>query len=310
MRKNAVVRVDRSVVPSSRVGWRGRVCSTREAAASRTAVGASSAPCRGSGLSRPEASSAARVRTKSSFGSACGGASPVPIQPPQFGDDGREGPPLDIPHRVVMDAPLAAHGVDGHDVRVVQVRRRLRLVLEALERLVAQDGREGQDLQRHLAAERDLGRLVDDAHPASADLAEDAEVAQLADRRARLGVREGGQGRAPAGDAAELGHGRDGGPERPHPIDPIRVLPGDDVPVDRLARLVTVGQLVDELDQVGIGPGRHGGAVGVLVHRRLPASPSSIRPRRRSRARKWRTLTAPSVIPRTSAISRLESISR
>ena len=65
----------------------------------------------------------------------------------------------------------------------------------------------------------------------------------------------------PAGDAAQLGHRRDRRPERPHPLDPLGVLAGDGVPVDRLAGLVAVGQLVDELDQVRIGPGRRGGAV-------------------------------------------------
>ena len=36
----------------------------------------------------------------------------------------------------------------------------------------------GQDLQRHVAAERLLDRLVDDPHAAAADLAEDPEIAQ------------------------------------------------------------------------------------------------------------------------------------
>ena len=41
----------------------------------------------------------------------------------------------------------------------------------------------GQDLQGHVAAQRLLLGLVDDAHAAAADLAEDAEVAQLLQRR-------------------------------------------------------------------------------------------------------------------------------
>ena len=68
---------------------------------------------------------------------------------------------------------------DRHDVGVVQPRRRARLQPEPLElarcriRTVP-----GQDLQRHVAAERLLDRLVDDPHPPAADLAEDPVVAQ------------------------------------------------------------------------------------------------------------------------------------
>ena len=70
----------------------------------------------------------------------------LPIEPPQLGDDRRERTALDVPHRVVVDAPLAAHRVDRHDVRVVQLRRGLRLVLEPLERLLAEDGANGKTL--------------------------------------------------------------------------------------------------------------------------------------------------------------------
>ena len=57
---------------------------------------------------------------------------------------------------------------------VVQAGGGLGLELEPLQLLGVQRRGEGQDLQRHPAAERDLLGLVDDAHAAPADLAEDA----------------------------------------------------------------------------------------------------------------------------------------
>ena len=76
---------------------------------------------------------------------------------------------------------------------MVQVGGRLRFVLEALELLRVQRRGEGQHLQGHPPAQRELHRLVDDAHAAAADLADDAEVAQ---RPLRLDCRRG-RGRLP-----------------------------------------------------------------------------------------------------------------
>ena len=60
-----------------------------------------------------------------------------------------------------------------------------------------------QDLQRHVPAERLLDRLVDDAHAAPADLAEDPEIAQAIERRRARHVLLAHElrrsGRAPAG---------------------------------------------------------------------------------------------------------------
>ena len=78
-----------------------------------------------------------------------------------------------------MDAALAADEVDRHDVRVMQLGGRLRLVLEALQLPGVERGGERQHLQGHAPAERELLGLVDDAHAAPADLADDAEVAEL-----------------------------------------------------------------------------------------------------------------------------------
>ena len=89
---------------------------------------------------------------------------------------------LDELHRVVVDAALAADGVDRDDVRVVERGGGAGFVLEAGELLLVEHRGERQHLQRDAAAERDLLGLVDDAHAAAAQLAEDAEVAEDADR--------------------------------------------------------------------------------------------------------------------------------
>ena len=77
-----------------------------------------------------------------------------------------------------MRAVLLAGGVDRHDVGVVQLGRRLGLAAEALHRLGRQSQAGGEHLERHLAVERDLPRLVDDAHAAAAELADDLEIAE------------------------------------------------------------------------------------------------------------------------------------
>ena len=58
-----------------------------------------------------------------------------------------------------------------------------------------------QDLQRHVAAERLLLRLVDDPHPAAADLAEDAVLAQPLRRPPRAGRRRPSEPVGPPGPA-------------------------------------------------------------------------------------------------------------
>ncbi len=94
--------------------------------------------------------------------------------------------PVDELHRVVVDAALAADRVHRDDPLVLHVRRGQRLGLEALE-AARVDGRgERQDLERDPPPQRDLLGLVDDAHPPTAHLAQEAKVAELAD--AWLGV--------------------------------------------------------------------------------------------------------------------------
>jgi hypothetical protein len=74
---------------------------------------------------------------------------------------------------------MLAHAVDRHDPRVIQPRRRPRLELEPLPLHRVDPAVQGQDLQRHPAAQRLLDGLVDHAHAPVADLAEDPVFAEL-----------------------------------------------------------------------------------------------------------------------------------
>src|SRR5262249_47661398 len=77
-----------------------------------------------------------------------------------------------------MRATLAADVVHRHDVGVMQLRSRVRFIAKALQLSRIHRSGKRQDLQRHLPAERDLLRLVDDAHAAATDFAEDTEVTE------------------------------------------------------------------------------------------------------------------------------------
>jgi hypothetical protein len=71
---------------------------------------------------------------------------------------------------------MLPHAEDRHDVRVVQQRRGPRLPPEPEQRHRIRRRVVRQDLQGHVPAQALLHRLVDDPHPAMADLAEDAVV--------------------------------------------------------------------------------------------------------------------------------------
>ncbi len=118
-----------------------------------------------------------------------------------------QGPAVDELHGVIMDAALAADAIDGDDVLMVQMGGRLGLVLEALDLLGVQGGRQRQHLEGNAPAQRKLLRLVHDPHAASADLAEDAKVPQ---RHARsvLGRTQRGDGRPIRAGLAQIGSGR------------------------------------------------------------------------------------------------------
>ena len=129
------------------------------------------------------------------------------LEPPQLVDDQVEPLALDELHGIVADLAVLADLEDRHDVGVVELRRRPRLAAEAGQRLEVLRDLPGQDLQGHAAAEGDLLGLVDHAHAAPADLAEDPVVAHLA---------QGRQGRPPLPQrrAAPAGPPR---PARPRP---------------------------------------------------------------------------------------------
>jgi hypothetical protein len=77
-----------------------------------------------------------------------------------------------------MDAAFTAHEENRDDVGMVELCGGMSLVFEPLQLLRVHHGSEWQHLERDAAAERDLLGLVDDAHAAAADLADDAEVAE------------------------------------------------------------------------------------------------------------------------------------
>ena len=98
--------------------------------------------------------------------------------PHQAGDVLREAAAIDPLHGEVEAAP-AVDLVDRHDVRVVEVGRRLGLQEESLL-LRLRGERAGLDhLQGDEAVEAPLVGLVDDAHPAPRDLLEKFEVAEV-----------------------------------------------------------------------------------------------------------------------------------
>ena len=97
---------------------------------------------------------------------------------PQLAQELGQRLPLDVLHRVIVDAALAADGIDRDDVGVVQLRRSLGLDVEASQ-LPGIDRRgQGQDLQGHPAPQRLLFGLVDDPHAAASDLADDPVIAE------------------------------------------------------------------------------------------------------------------------------------
>ena len=87
-----------------------------------------------------------------------------------------EGFALEKLHHHQEVVPVAGQLVDGADPAVIQLRERHGLAAKALDRfLIDQVGVE--HLDRDAAIERFVDRLVDGAHPASADLLDDAVLA-------------------------------------------------------------------------------------------------------------------------------------
>lgn len=77
-----------------------------------------------------------------------------------------------------MNAPFAADKINGHDIRMVQLGRGPRFILETFDLLLIQHRREREDLHGHPAVERDLPGFVHDGHSATPDLAHQRVIAQ------------------------------------------------------------------------------------------------------------------------------------
>ncbi len=96
----------------------------------------------------------------------------------KIADDRRQAVAVDKLHRVVVNTRVAADAENRHDVRMMKLRRRLHFDVKPLPLLGVGRGRVRQNFQSNPTAERDLLRLVDDAHSATADLAEDVEISE------------------------------------------------------------------------------------------------------------------------------------
>ena len=83
---------------------------------------------------------------------------------------------VDELHRDEVVPVRLAERVDLDDVRMREPGRGRGLAPKALDRLRVAAADPGQDLERHAAVQRELARLVDDAHPAAPDLPDDLEV--------------------------------------------------------------------------------------------------------------------------------------
>ena len=156
----------------------------------------------------------------------CAGGPGAPPQPAQLLQDGVEAHAGDELHHVVVMAVVPPHAEDRDDVGVVQPRRRPRLPLEPQHLLGVGQGRVGEDLQGHAPAERLLLGLVDHAHAAAADLAEDAVVAQPLQRRGRRRPRRQPKSVRVAHPGLVLLHQQQRREQRVDPVGPLRVTLG------------------------------------------------------------------------------------
>jgi len=86
---------------------------------------------------------------------------------------------VDELHRDVVTAVLLARVVDGHDVRMIELRGALGLAKEVLERLRILLQCVGQHLVRDEPVENGVLRLVDDAHSAAPEFPDDLVATRL-----------------------------------------------------------------------------------------------------------------------------------
>ena len=147
-------------------------------------------------------------------------------------------------HRGVDGALLAAEVVDGEDVRVGEGGDRLRLALEAGERVRVLGEVPRQDLHRDVALELGVARAEHDAHAALAELGDDlvrSEAGPGSERHVRTAgiIARASRGSRPPGRAARCGRRRRAAPRgrargRP-PRAACRAPRGRGAPARRLA---------------------------------------------------------------------------
>ncbi len=194
--------------------------------------------------------------------------------PPQLAEDRVEPPALDELHGVEMRPPVLADAEDRHDVGVVQPRRRAGLALEPADLPRVGQGPGRQDLQGDAAAERLLLGLVDDPHPAPAELAQQAELAQPARRGpgdlARAGVDRSG---ALAVVAAGIPWRQQGGEAGEDLVGQVGIAPG----ILRGRRRLAPPHAVQEF--LGEGRGRVGAAADGRCRHARRHLPDGIAPR-------------------------------
>ena len=97
--------------------------------------------------------------------------------------------PLEVLHDEELDAVLVPDVVERADVRMRELRDRLRLPLEPLADLGARGEVRGQDFDGNRAAEARVAGAVDLAHAAGADLADDLVRAEAGAGGERHGFR-------------------------------------------------------------------------------------------------------------------------
>ena len=106
-------------------------------------------------------------------------------------EEAREGLAVDELHRDEVPRAVLADLVDADDVRVVEARCGEGLPAEALEGLGRGVLAGEEDLDGDDAAQVDVARSVDDAHPAAGDLALDQVRPEAVRQRRADGVRNG-----------------------------------------------------------------------------------------------------------------------
>ena len=172
-------------------------------------------------------------------------------QPAQLGDQAGQAPASNIPHREIWDVGHLAHRMHRHNVRVLEQAGDLRLELESGQGPSIHRRGLGQELERHSPVEGDLTRLIDDAHPAPADLADDPKVAK---NPAHAGIARTGFGNfgVAVANLPERREPAQGGQQFSDLTGMGRVFRGELLDVDRFTRLDPRRAVREQRDQLGV----------------------------------------------------------